>query len=111
MRNISLFFKSVVKSLTLLIFLAIASNSALAQSAAEGATLFKQKCTACHALNSKVVGPALKGITEKRSEEWLIKWVRNSQAMIAAGDPEAVKIFNEFKPAVMTPFPELTEDN
>ncbi|MDF3077324.1 MAG: cytochrome c class [Sphingobacteriaceae bacterium] len=111
MRNISLFFRSVVKSLTLLFFLAITANSVSAQSAAEGVTLFKQKCTACHALNAKVVGPALKGVTDRRSEEWLIKWIRNSQAMIASGDPEAVKIFNEYKPAVMTPFPELTEEN
>jgi cytochrome c551/c552 len=111
MRSISLFFRSVVKSLILVCFLALAGVSAsYAQSAAEGVTLFKQKCTSCHALNAKVVGPALKGVTERHSEEWLIKWTKNSQALIASGDPEAVKIFNEYKPAVMTPFPELTDE-
>jgi cytochrome c551/c552 len=110
MRNISLLFKSVAKFLLLVSFLSYGS-SAFAQSAAEGASLFKQKCTSCHAIDRQVVGPALKGVTEKHDEAWLIKWIRNSQALVAAGDPEAVKIYNEFNKVAMTPFPELTDDN
>jgi cytochrome c551/c552 len=110
MRSISLFSKSVAKFLLLVSFLSYGS-SAWAQSATEGAALFKQKCTACHALDKTVVGPALKGIHEKRDEAWLIKWIKNSQAMVAAGDPEAVKIFNEFNKVAMPSFPELSDDN
>ena len=63
MRSISLFLRSVTKSLILIASLSFAGVSAShAQTAAEGATLFKQKCTSCHALDKKVVGPALSGI-------------------------------------------------
>ena len=110
MRSISLFSKSVAKFLLLVSFLSYGS-SAFAQSATEGAALFKQKCTACHAMDKKLVGPALKGIHEQRDEDWLIKWIKNSQAMVAAGDPEAVKIFEEYNKVAMPSFPELTDDN
>lgn len=77
--------------------------------ASAGAAIFKQKCTSCHAIGRAVVGPALKGMSERHDEAWLIKWIRNSQALIAAGDPAAVKVFEEYNKVVMTPFPELTD--
>ena len=134
MRSISLVFRRIAKSLLLVSSLsygvyaygqaaqpagseAPASGAAGAASATApasgdanaGGALFKQKCTACHALDRQVVGPALKGVHEKHDAAWLHKWIRNSQALVAAGDPAAVKIFNEFNKTVMTPFPELTD--
>src|SRR5690349_1128915 len=42
---------------------------------AEGKTLFTQNCTACHAISDEVVlGPGLKGVTQRRPEAWLISW-------------------------------------
>lgn len=41
-----------------------------------GDALFKANCTQCHAVNEKVVGPALKDITKRRSISWLIPWVQ-----------------------------------
>lgn len=112
MRSISLFFGNVVRSIILFVALSLASiNGASAQSAAEGAALFKQKCTSCHALNQKVVGPALKGILERRDEAWLIKWIKNSQAVIASGDAYAVKLYNEYNQSAMTAFPELSDND
>src|SRR5690606_22143604 len=35
----------------------------------------------------------------------------NSQALVASGDPAAVKVFEEYNKVVMTPFPELTDDD
>ncbi len=64
-------------------------------SAQDGESLFKANCTSCHAVKDKVVGPALQGVETRHSEEWLIKWVHSSSAMIKAGDPEAVKLFND----------------
>ncbi len=62
----------------------------------KGAKLFNE-CKACHTIGrGRLVGPDLKGVTKKLSEEWLIKFIRNSQAMVKAGDPKAVKIFNEY---------------
>ncbi len=55
-------------------------------------------CAACHSIGKgRLVGPDLKGITEKFEEEWLIKFIQSSQTMVKNGDERAVKIFEEFK--------------
>jgi cytochrome c551/c552 len=110
MRNISLLFRSVVKSLILVSVLSMAAASAHAQDAKEGKTLFQQKCTSCHAIDKVVVGPALKDVSKRHEEEWLIKWIRNSQAMVAAGDKQAVALFEGHNNLVMTAFPDLSDD-
>lgn len=81
-----------------------------AQDVKEGEKIFKSKCTSCHAIDRKVVGPALKGIPETKDEAWLIKWIKNSQALIASGDADAVKIFEENNKLVMTSFTDLSDD-
>ncbi|HCN85197.1 MAG TPA: cytochrome C [Sphingobacteriaceae bacterium] len=112
MRSISLFFKSVAKSLLLIFSLSLAGViTAHAQDVAEGAALFKSNCTSCHNLDRKVVGPALKGVNDRHDQAWLLKWVKNSPAFIASGDAAAVKVFNENNKLPMTPFPTLTEGN
>jgi mono/diheme cytochrome c family protein len=111
MRSISLFFRSVTKSLILVVFLcSMAVSSASAQDAAAGAAIFKQKCTACHGIEKAVVGPALKGIDTKYDEAWLLKWIKNAPAFIASGDPLAVKA-SAYSPAMMSAFPELSDDD
>jgi len=72
--------------------------------AQDGEALFKSNCTACHAINDKVIGPALKGVENRHTEEWLLKWVHNSQAMVKAGDADAVKLFNDNNKVAMTSF-------
>ena len=111
MRSISLFFRSVAKSLILISFLSSATVSSVnAQDAAAGAAIFKQKCTACHALGKVVIGPDLKGVDTKYDEAWLLKWIKNAPAFIATGDAKAVKAA-EFSPAMMSGFPELSDDD
>lgn len=84
------------------IFLTMFSaGSAIAQ---DGEALFKANCTSCHAVKDKVVGPALKGIEQRRPEEWLIKWIKNSQAVVKSGDEYAVKLFNDNNKLPMTSF-------
>ena len=81
--------------------LVLFSSPASAQS---GEELFKKTCAACHTIGEgNRVGPDLKGVTERRSEEWLIKFIKSSQTMINEGDPVAVKLFNEFN---KTPMPD-----
>ncbi len=77
---------------------------------AEGEKLYNANCTSCHAINEKIVGPALKDVDKRHSEIWILKWVKNSQAMVKAGDPEAVKISEEYNGSVMTAFPQLSND-
>lgn len=70
----------------------------------KGETIFKAQCTSCHQVHKQVVGPALAGVYDKRSKDWLYSWVQNSQAMVKAGDPDAVALFNQFNKSVMTAF-------
>lgn len=76
---------------------------------AEGEKLFKDKCTACHAINEQIVGPALKDVDKRRKEAWIIKWVKNSQALIASGDAEAVAVAKQFNNSPMPPFADLSD--
>ena len=46
---------------------------------ASGEKLYNANCTQCHAINEVVIGPALKGIEERRERPWLLSWIRNSQ--------------------------------
>ena len=77
-----------------------------------GKTLFKNYCAQCHAKNMKsaLTGPALGGVEEYWEQEDLYAWIRNSTAMIEAGHPRAVELWNQYKPTVMTAFPDLTDD-
>jgi mono/diheme cytochrome c family protein len=76
---------------------------------AEGDVLFKNNCAQCHAVNDKVVGPALAGITKRRPISWLIPWVKNSSKVIATGDEYAVKLFNDNGKQQMPAFPQLSD--
>jgi cytochrome c2 len=73
-----------------------------------GETLFKANCAACHKLYKKSTGPALFEVSKKYDREWLYKWIQNSQALIASGDAQAIKIFEENNKSVMTAFPGLS---
>ncbi|SEM03287.1 quinol:cytochrome c oxidoreductase pentaheme cytochrome subunit [bacterium A37T11] len=111
MRNISSFFRSVVKALAFItVFSLGVTTFAQAQDVKAGEALFKANCTTCHKLNARLVGPALAGVNDRHDAEWLHKWIKNSQAMVQAGDEKAVALFNEYK-SVMTPFPTLKDDD
>ncbi len=74
-----------------------------------GKALFNAQCAACHKLDAKMTGPPLRNIIDKHDMQWLYKWINNSTAMIKAGDPAALKIWEEYKPAVMNAFPQLSK--
>ena len=76
---------------------------------AAGKALFNANCAACHKLDAKMTGPALRGITERQSSKWLHSWIKNSQAMVKSGDAYAVKVFEENNKSIMTSFPQLSD--
>jgi len=77
--------------------------------AAEGEQLYKANCTACHAINEKIVGPALKDVHKRRESAWLLKWIKNSQKLIASGDPVAVQLYKENNESPMLSFENLSD--
>lgn len=87
---------------------AAAAPAAGAGDPVAGKALFNTNCAACHKLDAKSTGPALRGVKDKHSITWLYDWIHNSSAMIKAGDAEAVKLFNENNKSVMTSFPQLS---
>ena len=76
-----------------------------------GKKLFNANCAACHKLNKKAVGPALKGVSAKYDREWLYSWIKNSSAMIKEGDPQAVSIWEEYNKVAMNAFPLLSNSD
>jgi mono/diheme cytochrome c family protein len=133
MRNFSSDFKQIISSITLIVaFFIVSATTTIAQTTASdssatapatgaaapsgdataGEALFKANCVSCHALNKRVLGPALAGINQKYNDEaYLIKWIKNSSAMIASGDKRAVAIYEEYNKAAMTSFPQFSDDD
>jgi mono/diheme cytochrome c family protein len=88
--------------------IAIVDNSVAVQA---GKKLFNANCAACHKLNKRAVGPALKGVSNKYDREWLYTWIKNSTAMVKSGDAQAVAIYEEYNGSVMTSFPQLSNED
>ena len=78
---------------------------------AKGATLFvENQCNTCHAVERKLVGPALKGINDRRDVPWLISFIKNSSRVIQSGDAYAVALYNEYNKTLMPSHEYLTDD-
>ena len=48
----------------------------------EGEAIYKAKCTACHKISKRFVGPGLKGITERRTPEWIMNMILDPELMV-----------------------------
>jgi len=77
--------------------------------AVKGKEIFNANCAACHKLDAKATGPALRGVGAKYEKAWLYKWIHNSADLIKSGDAAAVKIYEEFNKVPMSAFPQLSE--
>jgi mono/diheme cytochrome c family protein len=116
--NHNSFSKKLIFSLAMVLSLSLSS---LAQDAAapaagggdpvKGKAIFNSNCAACHKLDAKMTGPALRGVAEKYDKEWVYKWVHNSAELVKSGDAQAVKIFEEFEKKPMTAFPQLSNED
>ena len=48
----------------------------------KGEEVYKAKCTACHKISKRFVGPGLKGITERRTPEWIMNMILDPERMV-----------------------------
>lgn len=70
-----------------------------ATKAAEGLKIFTTKCATCHKPTEvKFVGPGLKGVTDRRTPEWILNMITNPNEMVLK-DPVAKKLYAE----ILTP--------
>jgi mono/diheme cytochrome c family protein len=60
-----------------------------------GAKLFQEKCSACHKIEERYIGPALAGVTERRQPEWILNMILNPEVMIKE-DPTAKELLATF---------------
>ena len=61
----------------------------------KGKELYKTNCTACHKIGKRSIGPALKGVTERRSPEWVMNMILNPEEMVEK-DPVAKALLAEY---------------
>jgi mono/diheme cytochrome c family protein len=98
-----------ISSLSLFTMLLWTSTISSSFAASPGELDFQQLCGICHTVGSgKLVGPDLAGVHQRRSQQWLEKFVKSPQTMIANGDADAVALFAEFNQLPM-PDPLLSE--
>ena len=67
---------------------------------AKGEQTFKTICTACHMAEQRMIGPALKGVYERRSPEWVMNMILNPDGMLKE-DPIAIALLKEYNNAIM----------
>ena len=94
-----------------LLLLFLNTSFAATPPAEEGKTIFAARCASCHNLSKTLTGPALAGVHERRSLEWIISFVKSSQSMVKAGDKEAVALFTRFNNIPMPDHADLSEEN
>ena len=60
-----------------------------------GEKLFNQLCTSCHMINEDYIGPAMSGILDRRSPEWIMNMILNPIQMLEE-DPIAIELLEEY---------------
>ena len=76
---------------------------------AKGSAIYDMKCSACHKLTDmRVVGPGWKGVTDRRTPEWIMNMTLNVDVMLEK-DPAAQAMLKEC--LVRMPNQNLTEED
>jgi cytochrome c551/c552 len=101
--------KRKITQLALVLF--ISSQIMAAPPVEEGKAIFSARCAACHNVNKVITGPALAGVDQRRSIDWIINFVHSSQTVIKKGDKDAVALFEKFNKIPMPDHPDLTNDH
>ncbi|WP_372753678.1 c-type cytochrome [Mariniflexile sp.] len=103
--------------ISLILFLSLTASLSAQGDPAKGKSLFNANCAACHQLDKKMTGPALRNVEARLSEEqgldkeWIYSWIKNSAGVIKSGDAYANKVYNEYGGAAMTAFPQLSNED
>jgi len=75
-----------------------------AETISAGENLFNQNCKVCHNIDTKLIGPALSNVYDRREISWINAFVKNSAKLIASGDEQAIQVFEENNKIQMTAF-------
>jgi len=67
----------------------------------KGKKYYNDKCTACHKIDTKIIGPPQAGILKRRTPEWVMNLILNPAEMLKK-DPTARKLLKEYNNVPMT---------
>ncbi len=77
----------------------------------EPGPFFKTNCSPCHTIGGgRIVGPDLKGVSERQDRSWLVEFIQDPQAKFDAQDPYALEILAEANGVPMVPVAGMTAD-
>lgn len=63
-----------------------------------GAYLYRTRCRSCHTIGEgDRLGPDLAGVTNSRPHDWLARWIREPDVMLAEGDPTATAMMARYR--------------
>ncbi len=74
-----------------------------------GKTLFQQYCASCHSLYKTALGPALHGLMQERTSDWLYKFITNRK--LIANDSTHLKLKEAFNKYECMEFPDLKKED
>lgn len=77
------------------------SEEVNSEMAAAGEKIYATKCTICHMAEQRMIGPALSGVYDRRSPEWVLNMLLNPDGMLKE-DPIAIAMLKEYNGAIMT---------
>ncbi len=90
----------------------VPASVTLSASEQKGGELFNSTalCFTCHTIGrGRLVGPDLANVHQRHKNDWLLRFIKSSQTMVQSGDPEAVKLFNEYSKIPMPDPPGVSE--
>ena len=90
--------------LSALLFTGAHAQADLAERIQSGKMIFQTNCAHCHGVHKEILGPMLGSITKKKDKAWLIKFIKDSQRVIASGDEYANMLAEKYHHAVMPCF-------
>lgn len=86
--------------------------------AGKGEALFGDKnaakCTVCHQIGKKSMGPDLAGVGKRHTKKWIVGWLTDTQGTWSGSDPETAdlkkRVNKEKKPKPAHSTPKLSEE-
>jgi protein SCO1 len=77
-----------------------------------GEYIYRTRCATCHTIGKRMIntispeiaGPDLLGVTSRRDPEWLARWIREPDAMIAEKDELALSLLKQYNGVLMPNF-------
>ena len=72
----------------------------------KGEELFRTRCVGCHSVgqpieSARAIGPDLTHVTRTRQRGWLVRWIKEPDAMLSEKDPIATALYEKYNKIAM----------